>query len=413
MKLIQRTYRLTLLWLLPVLAVGSVFIFYMISYVIYEETDEFLTYEMNRLVKYHKQFNDLPEFHSVAGIQEGVLYDIPVFKDTLLLETGDNEMVPYRELYFTIVHKGQNFTIVLRHLLVGRDDILEGSLFILVGLMLLISITLFFMVNQVSKNVWTPFYKTLKTLTGFKINEPLPAFPETGIDEFNTLNTTAARLLKKITADYKRTKEFNENASHELQTHLAIIRANAEILMNGQNSQNIDEKTLQTIYNATVKLSRAQKSLLLLSKIGNQEYNNQISLNLAETLKQTLSLFHEAIEIRGITVTENIDNCNLQLDAGLAEILVNNLVKNAIKHNIQNGYIVLHLEPSSLTIENSGLYYEEEPENLLTRFKTGTNGNMGIGLAIVKQICELYDYTISYKITKEKSHILQISFSKA
>lgn len=413
MKLIRRTYRLSLLWLLPVLLLGNIFVFFMINYVVYEETDEFLIYEMNRLVSFHREYNDLPDFHMVSDILEDVDYPEPVFKDTLLLESGDNEMVPYRELYFTIDHRGKKVTLVLRHLLVGEDDILRGTLLIVAGLALLVAITFLLMIKQVSGKIWKPFYQTLKTIRGFKINEPVPALPVTGIDEFNTLNTTVEGFLKKISTDYKRTKEFNENASHELQTHLAVIRANAEFLLNEPEAEKPDEKHLQAIYNATVKLSQTQKSLLLLSKIGNQEFNNPVALDLGEVLKQSLQLFRDAAELRDISVRQDIGKCTLQMDPGLADVMVNNLVKNSVKHNVKGGYISILLESSSLTIENSGHSHEGEPETLLERFKTGTKGNLGIGLAIVKQICDLYKFDILYRIEKENVHFIKVSFPKA
>lgn len=412
MKLIKRTYKLALLWLIPVLVAGSIFCFYMISYIIYEETDEFLTYEMNRLVAYHNLYHDLPEFQNVANIMENIEYPVPVFKDTMLLETGDNEMVPYRELFFTIDHKGKKFTLVLRHLLVGKDDIFEGTLWIISGLMLLVVVTIILMVSQVSNKIWQPFYKTLKMLGVYKINDPVPTFPTSDIDEFNTLNKTVEGLLKKINNDYKRTKEFNGNASHELQTHLAVIRANSETLINKQENNSIVDPNLQTIYNETLKLSQVQKSLMLLSKIGNLEFNKVVSLNLAEVVKQSLLLFKEAIDIREITVTGQIKECLLSIDAGLAEILVNNLIKNAVKHNIQNGYLLVTLDATVLIIENSGLSYEGNPAILLERFHKGQNGNSGIGLAIVRQICELYHFDISYNIKENNIHIIRISFCK-
>lgn len=409
MKLIKRTYLHAAIWLLPVIIIGSIFCFYMIKYIVYEETDEFLTYEMERLVNYHKQNSNLPEFHKVADIIEDLKFETPVFKDTLILEPGDNEMVPHRELYFTINHKNLDFTIVLRHLLPGNDDILQGTILIVSGLLLLISIVFFLMVNFISGRIWKPFYITLDTLKKFRFTSPLPKFPKSDIDEFNTLNDSVQSLLMKILHDYQRTKEFNENASHELQTHLSIIRANAEKLLNTYQTADNSLEHLQTIINAAAKLSIAQKSLLLLSKIGNLEYNKNTNLDISELINNSLSLFQEAIAIRCIKVNLMLEGCVLFIDAGLAEIMVNNLLKNAVKHNNQNGYISIKLSQKNLIIENSGLAFQDNPKTLFERFTTGKTGNLGLGLAIVKQICEVYNYKISYDIDGYV-HKIQISF---
>ncbi len=409
MKLINRTYIHASFWLLPVVIAGSIFCFYMIKYIVYEETDEYLTYEMERLVEYHKENHNLPEFHKVADIIEDLKFDNPVFRDTLILEPNDNELVPHRELNFTLNHKGKNHTIVLRQLLPGNDDILEGTILIIVGFLLLISIILFFMVNNISAKIWKPFYQTLKTMTKYKITEPLPVFSRSGIEEFNAMNETVESLLLKISEDYKRTKEFNENASHELQTHLAIIRANTEEILNSSVFKQINPEQIQAIYNATVRLTGVQKSLLLLSKIGNLEYNNSIRLNLVETVRQSLLLFQETIAIRNVTLIQNLNECIQFMDAGLAEIMVNNLLKNAVKHNVEGGFISINLAQTYFKITNSGLPFKGDPESLLQRFTIGDTGNSGLGLAIVKQICDLYHFNISYRIDANV-HEIEISF---
>lgn len=409
MKLIKRTYLHTFIWLIPALLISSIFCFSVIKYIIYEETDEFLTYEMDRLVVFHTMYNDLPEFHKVAGIIEDLSFVEPLFRDTLILETHDNEMIPHRQLFFSIKHDGKDFTIVLRQLLPGNDDILEGTMIMMAGLLFLISLLLFLIVNIISGKLWSPFNRTLNTLTKYKITEPVPVFLRSEIDEFNFLNTTIEELLKKIANDYQRTKEFNENASHELQTHLTIIRLNAEKLLNINPKENNKPEHLQSIINASTKLSMAQKSLLLLSKIGNLEYKNNTNLNLVDVTNQSLSLFQEAIMLRNISVNKLIDNCVLFMDAGLAEIMVNNLLKNAVKHNIQDGYILINLTPGSLIVENTGRTFKGNPKTLFERFAIGTSGNLGLGLAIVKQICEVYNYAISYDVDNN-IHKIHISF---
>lgn len=409
MKLIKRTYIYTSFSLLPLLVFGSLFAFYMIQRIAYEETDEFLTYEMERLIRYHEQNNDLPDFSRVAGIIEDVKYPEPVFKDTLLLEPGDNEMVPHRELRFSIDHNGRDFTIVIRQLLLGRDDIAQGTLLIIVGLLFLFSVFVVLTVNLVAGKIWKPFYLTLDKITRFKIRDPLPSFKKSGIDEFNMLNSALETFITKISDDYRHNKEFNENASHELQTHLAEIKATAGKLMNKPDLEEGQLTEINRINLAATKLSQAQKSLLLLSKIGNNEFSNNSNLNLSDILNSSLNFFAETMELRNIRIEKEIEDCPVYMDTGLAEILMNNLVKNAVKHNVQNGFLAVKLDTEKLFIENSGPAYTGDTDKLLQRFGKGENGNTGIGLAIVKEICELYSFKLNYTVS-EKTHQISIFF---
>ncbi|QGY42766.1 hypothetical protein GM418_03590 [Maribellus comscasis] len=411
MRLIKQTYIYTSVSLIPVLVIGSLFAFFIIEYISYEETDEFLTYEMERLVRYHKENNDLPDFHKVADIIPDLKLEQPVFKDTLLLESGDNEMVPHRELRFSINHNGRDFTIVIRHLLLGRDDIAQGTIFIITGLIFLIGVFLMLTLNIVAGRIWHPFYKTLIKITHYKIGSPPPNFEQTTIDEFSQLNSTLHSFLKKITDDFQHNKEFNENASHELQTHLAVIKANAGKLL-GEDKEAAHLEELNKIYSAATKLSQIQKSLLLLSKINNREFNNNEKINFTNIFEGSLETFEEVAALREIKIAKETDACSIFMDAGLAEILVNNLIKNAVKHNIQNGFISVKLTSKNLTVENSGPLFSGNPEVLLQRFSKGKNGNTGIGLAIVKEICEVYKFKISYAISETNHHKIEIIFEQ-
>ncbi len=412
MKLFKRTFVSFSYLIIPLFIVGSAIIYFTFGYVIYEEADEYLTYEMERLMEYHREHQDLPDFHRVAEIIAGQKVEKPFFRDTLILEPSDNEMVPHRELAFSIHHKGEDFKIVLRHLIPGKDDLLEGTLLIAAGVMLLMVAVLVLMVSYLSGRIWKPFYQTVRLLSGYRISQPPPVFPETDIEEFSSLNQTVTGLLTKMNGDYQRTRDFNANASHELQTHLALIRANAEQLLNQSPGDPSFSENLRNIQNATIKLSGVQKSLLLLSRIGNLEFCNAVDLDLLDYLTASLDLFREAIELRGIRLTTRVETCPLRMDPGLAEILVNNLVKNAVKHNVRGGFIEVTLNCRELVIANSGLPYDGDPSGLMDRFVKGTYGNMGIGLAIVKQICDLHQMEISYSIAEKTDHALKILFPR-
>ncbi len=407
MKLIKRTYLSTLLLSIPIVIIGSVFCYYIIRYINHEEVDEYLTYEMQRIQLYYAENEVLPEFANIEKVIPDLRYEKPFFKDTLLLETGDNELVPYRELYFSIRHKEQDYTIVLHDLLMGSDDIIEGTLFIIIGVILLTFLFQILMIQLVNKRIWKAFYETLFQLQNFKINKSVPQLANTQINEFNDLNNRLSELMEKVNRDYKSNKEFNENASHELQTHLAVIRAKTEALLNQSEKEN---KELQEIYTASTKLSQIQKSLLLLSKISNSEFADNKNVNFKEIIENCLDIYEDSCEIQKLKMNIHLQNTSVYMDKGLAEILANNLLKNAIKHNLKNGYITVKLSPGELIIENSGTPYKGDSGELFQRFAKGESGTTGIGLSIVKQICDIYHFRISYAISEQTQHQISIKF---
>jgi signal transduction histidine kinase len=132
---------------------------------------------------------------------------------------------------------------------------------------------------------------------------------------------------------------------------------------------------------------------------------------MAEVIRRALTPFAEVAALRSIRVDTALTTCMVRIDPGLADILVNNLIKNGVKHNIDNGYLTIRLDANELQIENSGLPYEGNPEALLERFARGSHGNSGIGLAIVREICELYRFRLSYTIDQLTTHKIRISFS--
>ncbi|MCO6499868.1 MAG: HAMP domain-containing histidine kinase [Vicingus serpentipes] len=410
MKLIKKTYLSSLKWLIPAILIGSGYCYWMIEYIEHEETDEFLTYEMERLIVYHDKHDDLPEYHKVADIISDVYYAQPVFKDTLMLESGDNEMVPYRELRFSIKHKEKDFTIVLRHLLLGHDDMLEGTLMIVTGLLLIFLFFVFLALRNITGKLWNPFYNTLNKLLHYNISEPVPELSETKIDEFEQLNTVLTTLLNKIYQDYRTNKEFNENISHELQTHLAVMRTTVEKILNNWEDKNANIKEVKSIYTSINKLSQIQRSLSLLNKIENGEFNNRLDINLKNIVDQSLKTYKEIIDLKHLKLNLSINNSNHTMDSGLAEIMVVNLIKNAVIHNTENGVIGIYLDKDKLIVKNTGTTFHEDPRQLMKRFSKGEDGDTGIGLAIVDQICKIYHFSLDYSITKEFIHTIFVSF---
>lgn len=383
----------------------------MIKHVSYEETDEYLTYEMERLIKFHEQYNDLPDFHKIERFNVSDSAINTFFRDTLILEPADNEMVPFRELHFSILHDSVYYEVVLSHLLLGDDDIAEGSATIILVLILLLFGGLFLIIVIVSKQAWRPFYGTLNSIKKFGLNKERITLKSSNIDEFNSLNTIIEQLFDKITDDYTRMKEFNENASHELQSHLAVIRSKMESILNALPEDNQIVNDTQSAYIAVNHLSQVQRSLLLLSRIGNNEFSTNIETNIKTHVIAAIDLFAEAANLRGIRLSEELTDSVVIMDPGLAKILINNIIKNAVKHNIDNGFIDIKLCNGALSVLNNGADSDVDPAEMMKRFNKGKTGNYGIGLAIVSQICDIYHFKVSYDITNS-THRIKLDFNQ-
>lgn len=411
MKLIRRTINQIALSLIPVIILGTLFINFTIRWIAYQEADEYLSYEMERIDRNFTKTGELPQVYGMSEIQPGLMVTTPTFRDTLLQTSEEGELEQYRELLFPISddRTGVHHTVVLRLATIGKQEIAYGSVYIILGLMVLVALAILIVVNIQTERTWNPFFKTLDKLQQYRVQESAPTFEKTEINEFNMLNDTLRRMLQKMSSDYKRTKEFNENIAHELQTHLAVIKTSSEELLNVLPPEGHEMNEAKRTYLAATKLSHIQKSLILLSKIANKEFEETTYINPKHIILSVLEDFSEIIQLRGIQVTTRLSDAKLNMDHGLAVVLFTNLIKNSVKYNLESGVIQISLQDNKLYVENTGKRYTGDPQNLLQRFIHSEDGNTGLGLAIAKQICETYGFDLDYSIRDDR-HIISILF---
>jgi len=125
----------------------------------------------------------------------------------------------------------------------------------------------------ISRRLWLPFYETIKKINSYDIkNKTLITFPETNIAEFGKLNAVLSSMSQKIREDFFNLKEFTENASHEIQTPLAIIKSKIELLVQSENLSENQVELIQTIDQSVTRLSKLNSGLLLITKIENNQY---------------------------------------------------------------------------------------------------------------------------------------------
>jgi signal transduction histidine kinase len=307
---------------------------------------------------------------------------------------------------------GQHFKITSGDYVTRSEQILAG-LRISIGAKLIILIALVVLTARLaSRIVLAPFYNTLKKLQYFnlKAKKKLVLRP-TRTKEFSELNNYVGKMTDKAVDDYISLKEFAENASHELQTPLAIIRSKLELLSES-DIRGEQAVLISDMQNSVDKLTHINRSLVLLSRLENNEYESKEEVSFSKYAKEAMGTFEDLITLKGLRLDCRIaDDVDVKLHAALVDILLNNLISNAIRHNIPNGRIEVVLDRDCLRITNTGLPPTGNPEEMFQRFKKGTqcNHSIGIGLSIVKQICDINSFQIRYQFAAGL-HVITIAF---
>lgn len=253
--------------------------------------------------------------------------------------------------------------------------------------------------SRLSKSVWKPFRETLDKLKTFSLNnETKIEFSPTDVAEFDELNQSLGKLIEHNISVYKTQKEFTENASHELQTPLAILKNKLDILLQNEDLTEKQYHIAEEMNRALSRSSRINKNLLLLAKIENNQFDNS-EINFDELLNQSMEILQEHFEQKNISVHSEISSpVKVSGNIGLTEVLINNLILNAIRHTPANGSIGIKLSQSIFEISNSGTE-KLNPDLLFKRFSrfSKDNNGSGLGLAIVKEICKSQNWTIDYQ----------------
>ncbi len=415
MKLLTKTgyYYLTLTIFL-FLAGGTLFYVY-ISRLLNEEINEQLFIAKDKIVSYVNTTLSLP---ASSPVDDYKLILVPVpdqvsesILDTFLLSPLLDEQLPYRRLIFPVSLNGQHYAAILHQPLIEKDDLLQAVLKSLGWMTGIFVVVLVMMSRWISYRLWKPFYQTLYQLQRIGLKDA-PHFAKRNIDEFNALHQELNRLIQRIQTQYKNLKEFTENASHELQTPISIIRNNLESLLQSEALPQADRIIVRRTYESTHRLSRILQSLLLLSKIENLQFVNVIPLPIMPLLDSGMQLFKEIQEYKNINVEFLVKHDGIiHMDPYLADVLISNLLGNAFKHCPMEGSVTVEWDNQILTISNSGPLLDIPEENLFDRFMKGnrTIESTGLGLAIVKQICDLYGLSLSYAYMKAL-HTFKVKF---
>ena len=411
MKLLSYTYRKLALLLFLLMAVWGVLFYYAIIDEVVDETDD--TLENYGEILMESALHDpsiletegsLMSFYKFTPIseEEGRHYRQVFYDATVYIELEDEDE-PVRVMCTAFrMPDGQYYELKLMISILERDDMVEAMLWYLGALFLLFLICTSIGIQLVLKGVFRPLHRLLDWLHCIQPGKEVPPLDNpTKIREFRQLSDAALDMGNRSYKAYEEQKQFIENASHELQTPLAIVRGKVELLAESEGMTEQQMEQLDEIYATLGRAVKLNKSLLLLSRIENGQYTEMEDVSVDEILDELLPDLmdiYEHKQVRLIRKREEqpfIIRCN----HSLAQILVSNLVKNSLLHNREEGELQVLTTPTSLVIKNTG-DVPLDGEKLFRRFYHGMDGNKdstGLGLAIARSIALSSSLKLTYE----------------
>lgn len=411
MKLLSYTYRKLALLLFLLMAVWGVLFYYSIIDEVVDETDD--TLENYGEILMESALHDpsiletegsLMSFYKFTPIseEEGRHYRQVFYDATVYIELEDEDE-PVRVMCTAFrMPDGQYYELKLMISILERDDMVEAMLWYLGALFLLFLICTSIGIQLVLKGVFRPLHRLLDWLHCIQPGKEVPPLDNpTKIREFRQLSDAALDMGNRSYKAYEEQKQFIENASHELQTPLAIVRGKVELLAESEGMTEQQMEQLDEIYATLGRAVRLNKSLLLLSRIENGQYTEMEDVSVDEILDELLPDLmdiYEHKQVRLIRKREEqpfIIRCN----HSLAQILVSNLVKNSLLHNREEGELQVLTTPTSLVIKNTG-DVPLDGEKLFRRFYHGMDGkkdSTGLGLAIARSIALSSSLKLTYE----------------
>jgi signal transduction histidine kinase len=264
--------------------------------------------------------------------------------------------------------------------------------------------------KRISKKLWKPFYQTLEQIKAFDLNSHKNIFVERSeIVEFEELNWSINKLIDSNVAVFRQQKEFTENASHELQTPLAIVQSKLDLLLQDPLISSGQSMIIEETNRALGRVARINKNLLLLAKIENLQFVEMQDVDVSSLIQQLLELFQDLFREASIQYETN-SACVVKGNSILVEIMLTNLLMNALRYTNANSKIFISIYERVLRISNAGSY-ALDGSKMFKRFSTASNHTpgSGLGLSIVKEICNRYGWDISYDYIKSM-HVFTVKF---
>lgn len=330
-----------------------------------------------------KNPNTYPKYRDtivyVEELDEKILFRVK----TILLHTGEGT---FEYSIFKNINDFEEFRLSIINTIVRSFVIL------------LVVLSLFSLI--LSGVLLRPFHRMLGMMARYKVGIPFARedIPTT-TSEFIEMKALFESMIARTEDDYRKLKEYTEDMAHEVQTPLAIIQIKAEALFSDESVTQRSAQALKAIYSEAMHLSKLGNALGLLTKIENGEYNRVVQIQTEPIISKHIESVREMFDLKGLQIEKHLDpEHTLNLDPLLFEVMLKNLIQNALKYSTPQGPVCIITTPSQLIVSNFGNPLPFDQSNLFKRFVGGreSKSTLGLGLAIVKKICDLNQLLICY-----------------
>lgn len=420
MKLNDKTNRYFITASLIVFCIGGILFYFLFQFIIDRDFNQRLHERKDYYIDVFSESDSLLYYQQFSANSIGIIAidtfsnEKEVISDTILFDRIENKFNRYRQVSLSMHIRGKNYKIQARRALVERKEIIQGVVILEALLFIVFVITLSVLNNLLSRRLWRPFYAIVSTIHNYKADQAETlSFQRSSISEFNELEAAIEKMTAKINQEFYVLKEFTENASHEIQTPLAIVKGKLEILLQSPGLTEEQMDLINAASMAATRLSKLNEALLILSRIENRQFHVAEEIMINELIDRELGDLEELIRIKGISITKTYKHTLLaKMNPFLCDILLENLVVNAIKHNVPSGTITVITDATSLTIINNGEAPRRDPSQLFQRFVKSNlkSQSLGLGLSIVKGICETYQIPVFYTY-RDGLHTISIDFN--
>lgn len=221
-------------------------------------------------------------------------------------------------------------------------------------------------------------------------------------------------LLSKILLNPARKRvdsmdKFIKDSAHELNTPISVLMTSVSMLKNGKNP----EKMMKYILSSSKQISQIYNDIHFSAF---NEINEDVfeEFDLKDLVSESVDYFNDISITKNIQINSNLFSCYIKMDRTKTQKLVNNLISNAIKYSYKDSIIEVTLKDNILSVKDFGRgISDEEQKEIFKRYKRGNNneGGFGIGLDIVKRICNEYNLVLNLKSQIAKETIFSIDFS--